>query len=115
MIAILSLFPAYYWLFGQPIFFRSEGGRRIATFERKGKHYTLSKFESSGSGNYTFYTLSILDRNHQRIEQEFITCGTFKLEADRILFVGPYQYHCGILLTPINELSGKSTVQVVKF
>jgi hypothetical protein len=114
-IAILSLFPAYYWLFGQPLFFRIEGDRQVATFERQGKHYTLSKFESDGSGNYTLYTLSTLDKNHQRSEQEFTTCGKFKLEADRILFIEPYQFHCGILFTPINELMGKSTVQVVKF
>jgi hypothetical protein len=114
-IASLAALPAYYWFFGEPLSFRAEGDRQVATFERKGQSYSLSRFESPGSGSYILYTLSTLDKNNQRMAKEFTTCGKFKLEAERILFFEPYQFHCGILTTPIYEWSGQITVQTFEF
>lgn len=113
--AVIALISAYYWLFGEPLFFTTQGDRQYATFQRNGKSYQLSRFESDGSGNYTHYTLSTLDQNNQPVEQEFTTCGRFKLQSDRILFVEPYEFHCGLLTTPFNELTRRSPVAVFRF
>jgi hypothetical protein len=122
-IAPLVFIYGYYWLFGEPLFFKDDGdpcgiceaARQSATFERKGRVYLLSRVNSPGSGNYTLYTLSAKDEKGQKIQEEFSTCGKFKLEADRILFFEPREFHCGFLLTPIDELTGNFTVRSMKF
>jgi hypothetical protein len=111
----LGIMYFYRWKFGETLTFTSQGRSKVSSFQRNGRSYALARFLSEGSGRFVIYTLSYQDENNQLIQTQFTTCGTFKLAADRILFVEPVDFHCTMLLTPIDELMGRSPVIEVRF
>jgi hypothetical protein len=107
---VISTAIIFYWIFGEPLFFRKHGKHEIAEFSRNNRTYFIEKHvDDSGSGQYTIYTLSKVENNRTIKIEEFTTCGRIKLESNRIIFFRPELYHCGLLTAPLNDIFNPNT------
>lgn len=108
-VMIVVIMIAYF--LRSPIYFRQTSpDKEIAEYEQNGKKYMIEKVFQEGSGQYTVFTILRLEGTLEPVKiGEFVTCGRYKVQDNRIFFFEPRGFKCGLLTSWWDDMTNPKT------
>jgi hypothetical protein len=85
-------------------FVQAPDGTFHATISRFGKTYDIERVETSGSGQYIEFTISMFESDSKQLIANYSTCGHYRDEGTQLLFFEPHDFHCGFISAPLNDI-----------
>jgi hypothetical protein len=91
-----------------PFLYVEVGYRYSYSLQQFGQQTVLvSSQETSGSGNYAMHNVVVIDGETANQAGEFTTCGRVRRSNMGLSFIGPHDFHCGLLSRITDWLDGE--------